>query len=92
MTLTHIMYETFNFGLHSPVSELHFAELIGAHDRALGWILVDLFDPVFRQWPSFGLHRLIQLRVFLNQVLVRGNVVLYYVYGVYEMIIGMTQR
>lgn len=43
---THVVYEAFNLGLHAPVSELHFAELIGTHDGALTRILVDLLDPV----------------------------------------------
>lgn len=43
---THVVYEAFNLGLHAPVSELHFAELVGTHDGALTGILVDLLDPV----------------------------------------------
>lgn len=45
-TLTHVVYEALDLGLHAPVSELHFAELVGTHDRALPMVLVDLLDPV----------------------------------------------
>lgn len=35
--LTHIMYEFFQFCLHSPVSELHSAQLVCTHNRFSIW-------------------------------------------------------
>lgn len=29
---TNVVDELFKFGLHSPIPELHFAELVGTHD------------------------------------------------------------
>ncbi len=78
--LTHVVYEALDLGLHAPVSELHFAELVGTHDGAL-WILVDLLDPVVRQRTPFGLDGLIELRIFLRQVLMRSDVILHDVDG-----------
>lgn len=78
------MYEALYLGLHAPVSELHLAQLVGTHDGAPAGILVDLLDPVVWQRTPFGLHRLIELGVFLGQVLVRSDVVLHDVYRVYK--------
>ena len=83
VVLTNVVYEAFDLGLHAPVSELHFAELVGTHDGVLTGILVDLLDPVLRQRTPFGLDGLIQFRVFFHQVFMRSDVVLYDVYGVY---------
>ena len=41
------MDEPFNLGLHAPVSELHLAELVGAHDGEEP--LLVLLNPVFRK-------------------------------------------
>lgn len=76
------MYETFNLGLHAPISELHFAELVGTHDCSLTGVLVDVLNPVLRQRTPLGFNRLVQFGVFLHQVLVRRNVVFDDVYGV----------
>lgn len=52
---THVVNEALDLGLHAPVSELHLAELVGTHDGRLAGTLADLFDPVVRQRPPFGL-------------------------------------
>lgn len=45
-TPTHIVDEALYLGLHAPVSELHLAQFVGAHDRTLAEVLVDLLNPV----------------------------------------------
>lgn len=50
------MDKPLDLGLHSPVSELHFAQLVGAHDGHLARVILDLLNPVLRQGTPLGLH------------------------------------
>lgn len=83
-TPTHIVDEALDLGLHAPVSELHLAEFVGAHDGTLAEVVVDLLNPVVWQRAPLGLGRLVELGIFLRQVLVGRNVVLHDVDRVYR--------
>lgn len=80
--LTYVVYEALDLGLHAPVSELHLAELVGAHDDALTRVVVDLLDPVLWQRAPSGFEWLVQLGVFFHQVFMGRDVVLDDVYRV----------
>ena len=45
-TLTCVVDEPLDLGLHAPVAELHLAELVGAHDGE--HLLLVLLNPVLR--------------------------------------------
>ena len=76
------MDEPLDLGLHAPVAELHFAELVGAHDGE--HLLLVLLDPVLRQGPPLGLGRVEQLGVLFRLILVGGHRVLDNVNEIYE--------
>lgn len=72
--LTSVVDEPLNLGLHTPVAELHFAELVGTHEGE--HLLLVLLNPVVGQRPPLCLGRLEQLGVLLRLVLVWGYGVL----------------
>lgn len=77
-TLTHVVDELLDFGLHPPVAELHLAELVGTHQGSAGRRL----QPVVPQRAPARLGRVVELGVLLRLVFPGGDGVTHDIDGV----------